>query len=168
MTANAARFLILLVFAGLTTPAMADDCTTALRASVQKPVTTLTSREDGHGNLIQTRVVQLPEVQYVQTTDGQWHSVATSIKERIDTATEDLKTAKVTCERSGTGTVHRTATVVYLMHEDNGGDITDSKVWIAANLIMRSDITLAGAHYTTLFDYAHVSAPANAKALASR
>ena len=168
MTANAARLLTLLVFTGVATPTMADDCTSALRASMQKPVTTLTSRKDAQGNLIETRVVQLPEVQYVQTTDGQWHSVATSLKDRLDTASADLKTAKITCQRIGAGTVHGTAAVVYLMHEDQGGDITDSKVWIAANLLVRSDLTLAGAHYTTVYDYSHVSAPTHAKSLASR
>ncbi|MEO8922826.1 MAG: hypothetical protein ABI330_08370 [Caldimonas sp.] len=160
--------MTLLAFLALSLPAIADDCTSAMVTTAQNPVTTLTIKTDAHGKQAKFGMVQTPTTQYIQTEDGQWHSVGVTVKDKIDATNEDLKTAKISCQREGADLVNGVPATVYAVHADRDGDISDAKVWISSHRIAKTEGTSEGAHYTTSYDYAHVIPPANAKPMGSR
>jgi hypothetical protein len=131
--------------------------------SAHQPVSVVVTRTDAHGKRSQSGTVQALEKLYVQREDGQWHSVDLSIKDKVDVATDELKTAKLICQRVGVDTVGATGATVYALHVDNDEVISDARLWISSGaLILRSDSSANGAQYSAVYDYAHVNPPAHA------
>jgi hypothetical protein len=169
MSFRALHIVSLLALAPFSLPADADDCTSAMTATAQRPVSAVTTKIDAQGKQSTLGMVQTMTTQYIQTTDGQWHSVGVTVQDKIGAAADDLKTSKITCARTGIGLVNGVPATIYAVHRDSDGDVSDSKVWVASNfLIRRSEGSVEGVHYVTLYDYAHVSPPANAKPVGTR
>jgi hypothetical protein len=123
------------------------------------PVSTITTKTDSQGKESTTRTIQTLTNKYVQTENGKWHSVNISIKDLID----DLNTTKVTCRRSGGDTVNGEPAATYEIQAGNEDVMIDSKIWVSSkNLIMKSEGSIEGARYSTVYDYAHVTPPADA------
>jgi hypothetical protein len=155
------RALITLAFAVLTAPALADDCTTvksAMLNSGHTPKSVLVTKTDSQGKKMVTRQVQTVDNKYVQTPDGKWYAMNIAIKELND----DLSGVQ-TCLRSGSESVRGESTTVYDVHMNLDGSISDNRVWVSSkNLILKSEGVIEGAHYTTEYDFGHVTPPANA------
>lgn len=167
MSYRAMRSVTLLAFLTLSLPAIADDCTSAMVTTAQSPVSTLTIKTDARGKQTKFGMVQTSTTQYIQTEDGQWHSVGVTVKDKIDATNEDLKTAKITCRREGMDLVNGVPATAYAVHADRDGDISDTRLWISNHRIGKSEGTSEGADYTTSYDYTHVVPPANAKPMGS-
>jgi hypothetical protein len=155
------RTLIALAFAVLTAPALADDCATvksAMLNSGHTPHSVIVTRTDGQGKRTVTRQVQTVDNKYVQTPDGKWHAMNIAMKDLDD----DLS-GLLTCRRSGSDSVSGEVTAVYEVHMNLEGEVTDQKMWVSSkNMVLKSEGTVEGAHYTTDYDFAHVTPPANA------
>jgi len=155
------RTLIALAFAVLTAPALADDCATvksAMLNSGHTPHSVILTRTDGQGKQTVTRQVQTVDNKYVQRPDGKWYAMNIAIKDLND----DLSGLQ-TCRRSGSDSVSGAVTAVYEVRMKEEDEVTDQKLWVSSkNMILKSEGTVEGAHYTTEYDYAHVTPPANA------
>jgi hypothetical protein len=155
------RLLIGLAFAVLTGPALADDCTAAKSAMLNTghtPHSLVTTTTDGRGKMTVTRQVQTVGNKYVQTPDGKWYAMNIAIKDLND----DLSGVQ-TCRRSGSESVSGESTAVFDVHLNLEGIISDSRIWVSAkNLILKSGYVIKGTHYTTEYDFGHVTPPANA------
>jgi hypothetical protein len=161
------RVLIALAFAVLTAPALADDCTTvksAMLNSGHTPKSSFTTKTDGQGKKTTTRLVQTVDNKYVQTPDGKWYAMNIAIKDLND----DLS-GVLTCRRSGSESVSGESTAVYEVHMNLQGSISDNRVWVSTkNLILKSEQVIEGAHYTTEYDFGHVTPPADAIRMGSK
>jgi hypothetical protein len=155
------RTLIALAFTVLATPTLADECApvkSALLNSGHMPHTVILTRTDGQGKKAVTRQVQTVDNKYVQTADGKWYAMNIAIKDLND----DLSGVQ-TCRRSGSDIVSGEATVVYEVHMNLEGQVSDQKLWVSSkNMVLKSEGTIEGAHYITEYDFAHVTPPANA------
>jgi hypothetical protein len=155
------RVLIVLASAVLTAPALADDCTTvksAMLNSGHTPNSKLVTKTDGHGKKTATRQVQTVDNKYVQVPDGKWYAMNIAIKDLND----DLSGVQ-TCRRSGTESVSGESAAVYEVHMNIEGSISDGRIWVSSrNLILKSEQVIEGSHYTTEYDFIHVTPPANA------
>jgi hypothetical protein len=150
-------------------PALADDCASAAKSAMSNsgrtPVTIAITKTSAQGKQTTTRQVQTVTNKYVQTENGQWYVMNIAIKDLID----DLDGATVTCHRSGNDTVNGETATVYNVQVDAEETMKNNKIWVSPkNLILKSEGTIEDAHYTTLYDYAHVTPPANAKSMGSR
>ena len=155
------RTLIALGCAVLAAPALADDCTTvksAMLNSGHTPHNLLITKTDGQGKKTVTRQVQTVDNKYVQTPDGKWYAMNIAIKDLND----DLSGVQ-TCHRSGSESVSGESTAVYDVHMTVEGSTSDSRVWVSSkNLILKSQQAMESAHYTTEYDFGHVTPPASA------
>jgi hypothetical protein len=161
MHINHTRLLVYLALALLTAPAFADDCATlksAMLNSGHTPHSVVVTRTDGQGKKTVTRQVQTVDNKYVQTPDGKWHAMNIAMKDLND----DLSEVQA-CRRSGSENVSGESTAVYDVHMNLEGIISDNKIWVSSkNLVLRSEGVIEGAHYTTDYDFSHVTPPANA------
>jgi hypothetical protein len=155
------RVLIALACALLAAPSLADDCTTvksAMLNSGHTPKSVLITKTDGQGKKTVTRQVQTVDNKFVQTPDGKWYVMNIAIKDLND----DLS-GVLTCHRGAIESVGGESAAVYEVHMNLGGSIGDSRVWVSSkNLILKSEQIIEGAHYTTEYDFGHVTPPANA------
>ena len=155
------RTLIALACAVLTAPALADDCATvksAMLNSGHTPHSLILTQTDGQGKKTVTRQVQTVDNKYVQRSDGKWYAMNIAIKDLND----DLS-GLLTCRRSGSDSVNGEFTVVYQVHMNLEGQVSDQKIWVSSkNMILKSEGVIEGARYTTDYDFAHVTPPANA------
>jgi hypothetical protein len=155
------RVLFTLAFAVLTAPALADDCTTvksAMLNSGHTPNSKLVTKSDGQGKKTVSRQVQTIDNKYVQMPDGKWYAMNIAIKDLND----DLSGVQ-TCRHSGTESVGGESTAVYEIHMNIEGSISNGKVWVSSkNLILKSEQVMEGVHYTTEYDFGHVTPPTNA------
>jgi hypothetical protein len=155
------HLLAALAFAVLTAPALADDCTSvksAMLNSGHTPKSVLITKTDGQGKKTMTRQVQTVDKKYVQTPDGKWYAMNIAIKDLND----DLSGVQ-TCRRSGNESASGESTAVYDVHINIEGSISDSRIWVSSkNLILKSEGVIQGTHYTTEYDFGHVTPPANA------
>jgi hypothetical protein len=155
------RALIALAFTVITAPALADDCATvksAMLNSGHTPHSVLITKTDGQGKKTMTRQVQTVDNKYVQMPNGKWYAMNIAIKDLND----DLSGVQ-TCRRTGTESVGGESTAVYEVHMNIEGSISDGRVWVSSkNLILKSEQVIQGAHYTTEYDFVHVTPPVNA------
>jgi hypothetical protein len=155
------RILIALTLAVLTAPVLADDCTTvksAMLNSGHTPHNLFTTKSDGQGKKTVTRQVQTVDNKYVQTPDGKWYAMNIAIKDLDDDVSGVL-----TCRRSGSESVNGESTAVYDVHMNLEGRISDNRYWVSSkNLILKSEGVIEGVHYTTEYDFGHVTPPAKA------
>lgn len=155
------RALIALAFTVVTAPALADDCAavkSAMLNSGHTPHSLILTRTDGQGKKTVTRQVQTVDNKYVQTPDGKWYAMNIAIKDLND----DLS-GLLTCRRSGSDSVSGEVTAIYEVHMNLEGQVSDQKLWVSSkNMVLKSEGTIEGAHYTTDYDFAHVTTPANA------
>lgn len=153
--------LISLGFVALAAPVLADDCTTvksAMLNSGHTPHSVLVTKIDGQGRKTVTRQVQTLDNKYVQTPDGKWYAMNIAIKD----LNNDLSGVQ-TCRRGGSESVNGESTAVYEVHMNLEGSSSDNRVWVSSkNLVLKSEAVIEGAHYTTEYDFAHVTPPANA------
>jgi hypothetical protein len=154
------RILIGLALTVLTAPARADDCApvkSALLNSGHTPHSVILTRTDGQGKKTVTRQVQTVDNKYVQTADGKWYAMNIAIKDLND----DLS-GVLNCRCSGSDSVSGEVTAVYDVHMNLEGQVSDQKMWVSSkNMVLKSEGTIEGAHYTTEYDFAHVTPPAN-------
>jgi hypothetical protein len=155
------RVLIALVFAVLAAPALADDCTavkSAMLNSGHTPKSVLITKTDGQGKKTVTRQVQTMDNKFVQTPDGKWYAMNIAIKDLND----DLSGVQ-SCRHSGSESVSGESAAAYDVHMNLDGSISDGRVWVSSkNLILKSEGVIEGVHYTTEYDFSHVTPPANA------
>ena len=141
MHINIPRSLIALAFAVLTAPTLADECApvkSALLNSGHMPHTVILTRTDGQGKKAVTRQVQTVDNKYVQTADGKWYAMNIAIKDLDD----DLS-GVLTCRRSGSDSVSGEATVVYEVHVNLQGQVSDQKLWVSSkNMVLKSEGTI--------------------------
>ncbi len=161
------RALIALVFTVLTAPALADDCATVKSAILNTghtPHSLILTQTDGQGKKTVTRQVQTVDNKYVQSPDGKWYAMNIAIKD----LNNDLS-GLLTCRRSGSDSASGEVTVVYEVHMKQEGNVTDQRIWLSSkNMVLKSEGTIEGAHYTTDYDFAHVTPPANAISLGGK
>jgi hypothetical protein len=160
---QAHRALILTALSAFAVPALADDCapaaTSAVWNSANTPVSTTTTKTDSQGKNSTSRTIQTTTNKYVQSANGKWYSMNISIKDVMD----ERNTTKVTCRRSGRDTVNGEPAATYEVQVDKDAYMNDGKIWVSAkNLIMKSEGSIEGACYSTVYDYAHVTPPADA------
>jgi hypothetical protein len=155
------RAIIIFAFTVLISPAIADDCTTvksAMLGTGRTPHSLVLTKTDGQGKKTVTHQVQTVDNKYVQTADGKWHAMNIAIKDLDD----DLSGVQ-TCRRSGNESVSGESTAVYEVHMNQDGDQSEARIWVSSkNLILKSETALEGGHYTTEYDFSHVTPPANA------
>jgi hypothetical protein len=156
-----ALILVALALSVLTASARADDCATVKNAMLgtgRTPHGLTLTKTDGQGKKTVTRQVQTVDNKYVQTADGKWHAMNIAIKDLDD----DLSGVQM-CRRSGSESVSGESTTVYDVHMNQDGDQSDAKIWVSSkNLVLKSETVLEGGHYTTEYDFRHVTPPANA------
>jgi hypothetical protein len=161
------RILITVGLAAFVAPVLGDDCTTVKSAMVNSghtPHSLLITKTDGQGKRTQTRQVQTVDNKYVQTADGRWYAMNIAIKDLND----DLSGVQ-TCRRSGTESVGGESTAVYEVHMNLEGSISDNTVWVSSkNLVLKSEGSIAGAHYKTEYDFGHATPPANATSMSGK
>jgi hypothetical protein len=152
--------------------ALADDCAAAAKsamlATAQNPVSTITTKTSAQGKQSITRTVQTQTNKYVQVesgqVDGQWYAMDIGIKDLID----DTKSVKVTCKRSGGDSVNGQPAMIYELQVDRDETTTQTKIWVSPqNIILKSEGDEGGFHYTTVYDPSHVTPPPNAKRMGS-
>lgn len=162
----ASRVVFLLAVAAVATPALADDCAAAAKNAMLNsgltPRSLISTSTDAQGKPSVTRQVQTEADKFVQLPNGQWYSMGIAIKD----LTDDTKTAKITCQSSGSDVVNGSPAVVYLVHIEDEGSVVDDKMWISSkSLVLKSETNQQGAHITTLYDYDHIVPPANYKSM---
>ena len=145
-------------------PALPDDCAAAAKsamlATAQKPVSTITTKTSAQGKQTVTRTVQTQTDKYVQLESGEWYAMGIAIKDLID----DTQSTKITCKRSGSGSILGQPAMFYEIEADAEGTIMESKIWVSSqNLILKSEGVQDNFHYTTVYDSSHVTPPAYAK-----
>lgn len=153
------------------TPAWADDCTqpkAAMMVSAKTPYSeTIVSTGPG-GKAVTSHLIQTATTKYVEH-DGRWTSLPMSSAEIVDALNDMLKTAKITCKRTGAERVNGQPTTIYTVHLENEGVVTDSTIWISdQNRQLKSTTTSGGKQFSSTFDYDHVQPPAGAKPLGQR
>ena len=169
MIFRASHPMIVLGLAAFSLPALADECGTALITTAQAPMTMVETRTDAQGKKATAHSVQTATAKYIQTPDGVWRAIPVTIKEKLEHADEDLKRAKTTCKREGADVVGGAPVTVYVMHMETDDRISDGKIYVtAAHLILKAEMDISGAHYSTSYDYAHVTPPADAKPMGTR
>jgi hypothetical protein len=155
------HILVALGFVLLAAPALADDCATVKGAMLdtgRTPHSLVLTKTDGQGKKTVTHQVQTVDNKYVQTADGTWHAMNIALKDFDD----DLSGLQ-TCRRVGNESVGGESTACYDVHMSQDGEQSDAKIWVSSkNLILKSETVLEGSHYTTEYDFAHVTPPANA------
>jgi hypothetical protein len=157
-------FVISTIFATSAFPALADDCAVAAKsamlATAQKPLSSLTTKTAAQGKQSATGIVQTETNKHVQVESGQWYVMDITIKDLIDSA----NASKVICKRSGSETVNGQPAVWYEVQVDTEGVTLNDKIWVSSkNFILKSEGDLNGSHYVTVYDFSHVTPPANAK-----
>ncbi|HEX3943471.1 MAG TPA: hypothetical protein VHW69_05230 [Rhizomicrobium sp.] len=167
MHSRNSRILIALGLAVLTSPALADDCTTvksAMLNSGHTPHSLLTTKTDGQGKKTVTRQVQTVDNKYVQTSNGKWYAMNIATKDLND----DLS-GVASCRRSGSESLSGESTAVYDVRMNIQGNISDGRMWVSSkNLVLKSEQVIEGSHYTTEYDFEHVTPPANAISMGSK
>jgi hypothetical protein len=152
-------------------PARADDCTQptgALMVSAKTPYSETIVSPGLAGKMVTSHMVQTATIKYVER-NGSWTSLPVSSADLVDTLNDMLKTAKLTCKRTGTEHVNGQPTTVYTVHMEHGGIVTDSTLWISAQQRqVKSDTTVDGKHFSATFDYDHVQPLAGAKPVGQR
>jgi hypothetical protein len=155
------RVLFAFALAVSTGSAFADDCSTVKNAMLgtgRTPHSLILTKTDGQGKKTVTHQVQTVDNKYVQTADGKWHAMNIAIKDLDD----DLSGVQ-TCHRSGNESVSGESTAVYDVHMNQDGDQSEARIWVSSkNLMLKSETVLEGGHYTTEYDFSHVTPPANA------
>jgi hypothetical protein len=160
------RVLIAVSFVVLAAPVLADDCSTvksAMLNSGHTPHNVVVTKIDGQGKKTVTRQVQTVDNKYVQT-GGKWYAMNIAIKD----LNNDLSGVQ-TCRRSGSESVSGESTAVYDVHMNLEGSISDTRMWVSSkNLVLKSEAVMQGVHYTTEYDFAHVTPPANAISMGAK
>jgi hypothetical protein len=150
-----------------TAPALADDCATvksAMLNSGHTPHSVTVTMTDGQGKKTVTRQVQTVDNKYVQTPDGKWYAMNIAIKDLDD----DLS-GLLMCRRSGSESVGGDTAAVYEVHMNLAGETRDEKLWVSSsNRVLKSEGVKEGARYTTEYDFARVTPPANAISMGGR
>ncbi len=153
--------LVALGFLVLGVPVLADDCTivkSAILNGGHTPHNVLVTKIDGQGKKTVTRQVQTVDNKYVQTPDGKWYAMNIAIKD----LNNDVSGVQ-TCRRGGSESVGGESTAVYDVHMNLDGSSSDNRVWVSSrNLVLKSETVVEGAHYTTEYDFTHVTPPAKA------
>ena len=164
-------FLGVVVLVVSAAPAWADDCTqpmAAMMVSAKTPYSETIVSPGLGGKMVTSHMVQTATIKYVER-NGSWTSLPVSSPDLVHTLNDMLKTAKITCKRTGTEQVNGQPTTVYTVHMENQGVVTDSTLWISAqNRQLKSDTTVDGKHFGATFDYDHVQPPAGAKPVGQR
>lgn len=158
------RVFFMMAAACVAVQVLAEDCATAVWNSGTTPVSTTTTQVDSKGKTSISRTVQTMTDKYIQTENGQWHSVSISMKDLID----DRKSTKVTCRRIGSDTVNGVPTITYDVREENEDATVEGKIWTSReNRVLKFEGGAEGVRFTTMYDYAHVTPPAGAMPLSS-
>jgi hypothetical protein len=163
MSKHAHRALVLTAISAFAMPALADDCASAAKSALvnsgRTPVSVTIIKTDAQGKKSTTRTIQTVTNKYVQTASGKWYSMNIAIKDLID----DTKTTQVTCHRRGADTVNGDPVATYEIQVADGDVMNDSKIWVSSkNLITKSEGSMAGARYSSGYDYANVTPPTEA------
>jgi hypothetical protein len=167
MRRDTSRVLITLALAALGAPVIADDCSTvksAMLNSGHTPHSVIVTQTDGQGKKTVTRQIQTVDNKYVQRPDGKWYAMNIAIKDLDD----DLS-GVLTCRRNGSDSVGGESAAVYEVHMNLEGQVSDQKIWVSSkNTVLKSEGVIEGAHYTTEYDFAHITPPANAISLGGK
>lgn len=161
-----------LLFVGIfafAVPALADNCASAAKSAMlnsgRTPVTITITKIDAQGRKTTTQQVQTVTNKYVQTENGKWYTMNIAIKD----LTDNVDSTTLICHRSGSDTVNGQPATTYEVQEDVDEVLKDNKIWVSSsNLILKSEGNREGVHFTLTYDYAHVTAPANAVSMGSR
>jgi hypothetical protein len=168
MTTKALRFLILLAVPAVAVPAFGDDCVAAKSAILEtghRPVSVTVTTTNAEGKQKVSRTIQTVDNKYVQTENGKWYALGIAMKDLND----NTKTAKFTCQRGSSDSVNGESAAVYEVRMDDNGTIVDEKIWVSSkNLILKADGSVNGTRFSSVYDFVHVSPPANATAVGGR
>jgi hypothetical protein len=83
------------------------------------------------------------------------------------TTTDTQGKQKVTrTVQTGTDSVNGEPAAVYEVHMDDNGTIVEQKIWVSSkNLILKADGSVNGVRYSSVYDFSHVTPPANSTAM---
>lgn len=156
MRPDTPRLLIALASLALSASAFADDCApvkSAMLNSGHTPHSLTLTKTDGQGKKTVTHQVQTLDNKYVQSTDGKWYAMNIAIKD----LNNDLS-GILACRRSGSDTVDGQSTAVYEVHMNLEGETGNQKMWVSStNLILQTERSIEGGHYTIVYDFAHAA-----------
>lgn len=154
----------LVALAGLLAPpALADDCGPVFDAMIKAAKTphtaTVTRTEDGKP--VTSKMVQTNDRKYIEV-NGQWRWI--EMPADLDQELEAMrKNTKMTCQKLGSEEVNGQPTTVYTAHVENEGSVSDNELWLGAGgLPLKVRNTVEGKSFSSILDYKHVQAPANA------
>jgi hypothetical protein len=152
-------------------PARAGDCSALMSmmlAQTSTPYGATITMQIPNQPTRTSKVVSTGNMMYTQV-DGVWRSMPMSGAEIADQMRANAKTAKETCSSGGTDAVNGTPATVYTAHVENRNSISDNKIWVSGNKILKVEATLKdGMHMVTFYDYTNVAAPAGAKPLGAK
>ncbi len=144
-------------------PALADGCTAvkaAMLAAAQKPHTSIIAGER-NGKLVTSRMIQTQDHRYIER-DAKWYSMPFTASEFAEMKAR-LEASKVSCTRIGSEAVDGSSATVYTVHVVNENDTSDHRIWIGADgLPLKTETKAGGGRYTSVLDFAHAAAPADA------
>jgi hypothetical protein len=150
-------------------PAFADDCSpvsAAMVAAERTPHTSIVTRVK-NGKPMTGRMIQTKDDKFIQI-DGKWRSMGISPGDASSIEAE-LKKAKMTCHKVGVEQVDGQVTTVYKAHVENEDTVSDDKLWLGSNgLPLKVETMVEGQSYSTIFDYEHAEAPADATPMRPR
>jgi hypothetical protein len=151
-------------------PAFADECsavTAAMMMAAKTPYSLTVNRTDKSGKTASAHLVQTATTKYIET-NGIWHSMPLSSEEMIQALNEKLKAGKMTCTRDGTEAVNGKPATIYAVHMESDGTVSDGRLWVSSDRMVKSELRLNGSITTTMFDYEHVTPPSDAKPLGTK
>jgi enamine deaminase RidA (YjgF/YER057c/UK114 family) len=152
-------------------PACAGDCNSLMNtmlAQTSTPYGATITMQGPNEPARTSKVISIGNMMYTQV-DGAWRSIPMSGAEVADQMRSAAKTAKETCSTAGTDAVNGTPATLYTAHVENRGSVSDNKVWVSGNKILKVEASLQGGmHMVTVYDYTNISAPAGAKPLGAK
>ena len=148
--------------------AAADNCAevrAATLAGVSRPYSASVKIEHAGDLPMTSHIVMTGDKMYVELRRI-WNVTPMTTKELIDKVNKTSLKDELVCQRTGEETLDGAATTIYAVENRTPAHASQSRIWIAkANgLPLKTEVRLrSGDVMTSVFDYAHVQAPAGAR-----
>jgi hypothetical protein len=153
----------------LTSPVRADDCSpvkAGMLATVRTPHTASFMRTKD-GKPVTSQMIQTNDARYFEV-EGKWRSMPFSAGD-VREMEDNLNKSTLTCTRVGNDRLNGKSVTVYTVHLKNEDVESDAKLWVGADgLPLKVDNTMEGENHSSIYDFSHVEAPADATPLGKR
>lgn len=166
MKASNVAFLALIA-AGLTAPALANDCDAVIAAAVKQagmPYRSDMTITAPGGTVQKGQAVYMVDKLYT-LVEGKWNSMAINRAQMEQQIQASLKTGSITCKKVGSDNVNGEAASIYTAHDVQQGNNVDTRTWISDSrgIPVKSEARISnGANVQTIsmtISYNNVTAP---------